>query len=57
LETHSTHVARPVPLHPRKHCLVATIDGALSEHAGELAAPLARMFDLHADPRKIAAKS
>jgi DNA-3-methyladenine glycosylase II len=44
-----------VRLHPRKHCLVATIDGALSEHAGELAAPLARMFDLHADPRKIAA--
>ncbi|GAB2897935.1 AlkA N-terminal domain-containing protein [Paraburkholderia jirisanensis] len=44
-----------VRLHPRKHCLVATVDGGLREHAGELAAPLARMFDLHADPRKIAA--
>jgi DNA-3-methyladenine glycosylase II len=44
-----------VRLHPRKHCVVATVDGALREHAGELAAPLARMFDLHADPRKIAA--
>jgi DNA-3-methyladenine glycosylase II len=41
--------------HPRRYCLVATIEGALGAHAGELAAPLARMFDLHAEPRKIAA--
>ncbi|MGH8777643.1 DNA-3-methyladenine glycosylase family protein [Paraburkholderia sp.] len=44
-----------VRLHPRKRCIVATIDGAASRHADALAAPIARMFDLHADPKKIAA--
>lgn len=44
-----------VRLHPRKRCIVATIEGAASRHADALAAPIARMFDLHADPKKIAA--
>ncbi|WP_144111353.1 DNA-3-methyladenine glycosylase family protein [Paraburkholderia sp. BCC1886] len=44
-----------VSLHPRKRCLVATIEGNVSRHADALAAPIARMFDLHAEPRKIAA--
>ncbi|PVX97521.1 DNA-3-methyladenine glycosylase II [Paraburkholderia unamae] len=41
--------------HARKHCLVVQIDGAVSAHAAALAAPLSRMFDLHADPATIAA--
>lgn len=41
--------------HPRKRCLVATVDGAASRHADALAAPIARMFDLHADPQAIGA--
>jgi DNA-3-methyladenine glycosylase II len=43
--------ARP---HERKHRLIVTVDGDASRHAGELAEPLARMFDLNADPREIA---
>jgi DNA-3-methyladenine glycosylase II len=42
--------ARP---HARKHRLVVTVDGEARHHADELAEPLARMFDLHADPRAI----
>ncbi|ASL44018.1 putative bifunctional transcriptional activator/DNA repair enzyme AlkA [Burkholderia sp. AD24] len=45
-----------VRLHPRKRCLVATIDGPASRHADALAAPIARMFDLRAEPKKIAAE-
>jgi DNA-3-methyladenine glycosylase II len=41
--------------HPRRHCIVATLDGAVSRHADALAAPIARMFDLHADPKSIGA--
>jgi len=41
--------------HPRKRCLVASIEGPVSRHADALAAPIAKMFDLHADPRKIGA--
>jgi len=41
--------------HPRRHCIVATIDGAASRHADTLAAPIARMFDLHAEPKVIGA--
>ncbi|HEY1995572.1 DNA-3-methyladenine glycosylase family protein [Paraburkholderia sp.] len=41
--------------HARKRCIVATIDGAANRHADALAAPIARMFDLHADPKAIAA--
>lgn len=44
-----------VRLHPRKRCLVASIEGPASRHADALAAPIAKMFDLHADPKKIAA--
>lgn len=44
-----------VRAHPRKRCLVVTIDGAASRHADVLAAPIARMFDLHADPKAIGA--
>jgi DNA-3-methyladenine glycosylase II len=40
--------------HDRKHRLIVTIDGEVARHADELAAPIARMFDLHADPRTIA---
>ncbi|MDR5760252.1 AlkA N-terminal domain-containing protein [Caballeronia sp. LZ035] len=40
--------------HARKHRLVVTVEGAAARHAQELAAPLSRMFDLHADPREIA---
>ena len=42
-----------VRLHPRKRCIVANIDGPASRHADALVAPIARMFDLHADPKKI----
>jgi DNA-3-methyladenine glycosylase II len=45
-----------VRLHPRKRCLVANIEGPVSRHADALAAPIARMFDLHADPKKIGAE-
>ncbi|MCC8393336.1 DNA-3-methyladenine glycosylase 2 family protein [Paraburkholderia sp. MMS20-SJTR3] len=44
-----------VRLHPRKHCIVASIDGPVSRHADALAAPVAKMFDLRADPKRIAA--
>ncbi|PQV47208.1 DNA-3-methyladenine glycosylase [Paraburkholderia sp. BL21I4N1] len=44
-----------VRLHPRKRCLMASIDGPASRHAEALAAPIAKMFDLHAEPKKIAA--
>ncbi|MFC0402435.1 DNA-3-methyladenine glycosylase family protein [Paraburkholderia rhizosphaerae] len=44
-----------VTRHPRKHCLIATIDGAAARHAQALAAPISRMFDLRADPRAIGA--
>ena len=44
-----------VRLHPRKRCLVASIEGPVSRHADALAAPIAKMFDLHADPKKIGA--
>ncbi|MGY6156966.1 DNA-3-methyladenine glycosylase family protein [Paraburkholderia graminis] len=41
--------------HPRKRCLVASIEGPVSRHADALAGPIAKMFDLHADPKKIGA--
>ncbi|SAK48215.1 alcohol dehydrogenase [Caballeronia temeraria] len=40
--------------HERRHRLVVTVGGAVARHAEDLATPLARMFDLHADPLKIA---
>jgi DNA-3-methyladenine glycosylase II len=43
-----------VRLHPRKRSIVANIEGPASRHAEALAAPVARMFDLRADPKKIA---
>ncbi|TDV11073.1 DNA-3-methyladenine glycosylase family protein [Paraburkholderia caballeronis] len=42
-------VSRP----PRRRCLVATIEGPVSAHAQQLAAPVARMFDLNATPAAI----
>ena len=42
--------------HARKRCLVASIDGPVSRHADALAVPIAKMFDLHADPKKIGAE-
>jgi DNA-3-methyladenine glycosylase II len=45
-----TLAARP---HEKKHRLIVTIEGDIRRHAEELAEPLARMFDLHADPREI----
>jgi DNA-3-methyladenine glycosylase II len=44
-----------VRLHPKKRCIVASLEGAVGQHAGALAAPIARMFDLHADPAAIRA--
>lgn len=41
--------------HPRKRCLVASIEGPVSRHVDALSAPIAKMFDLHADPKKIGA--
>jgi len=40
--------------HARKRCLVAQIDGPVSRHAAALAAPLGRVFDIHANPAAIA---
>jgi DNA-3-methyladenine glycosylase II len=45
-----------VCLHPRKRCVVASIEGPVSRHAEALAAPIAKMFDLRADPKKIGAE-
>jgi DNA-3-methyladenine glycosylase II len=45
-----------VRLHPRKRCLVASIEGPVSRHADALAIPIAKMFDLRADPKKIGAE-
>ncbi|MGF6569990.1 DNA-3-methyladenine glycosylase II [Paraburkholderia fungorum] len=42
--------------HPRKRCVVASIEGPVSRHADALAVPIARMFDLRADPKKIGAE-
>jgi DNA-3-methyladenine glycosylase II len=42
-----------VRLHPKKRCIVATIDGPAGRHADALATPIARMFDLHANPKAI----
>jgi DNA-3-methyladenine glycosylase II len=44
-----------VRLHPRKRCIVASIEGGAARHADALAAPIARMFDLRADPKAIGA--
>jgi DNA-3-methyladenine glycosylase II len=41
--------------HARKRCLVAQIDGPVSQHAAALVVPLARVFDIHADPAAIRA--
>ena len=45
-----------VRLHPRKRCLVASLEGPVSHHADALTAPIAKIFDLHADPKKIGAE-
>jgi DNA-3-methyladenine glycosylase II len=42
-----------VTRHPRRRCLVATLEGPVSAHAPALAAPISRMFDLRADPAAI----
>lgn len=42
--------------HPRKRCLVASIEGPASRHADALVTPIGKMFDLHADPKKIGAE-
>ncbi|WP_233804123.1 DNA-3-methyladenine glycosylase family protein [Paraburkholderia sp. HP33-1] len=44
-----------VRLHPRKRCIIASIEGPASRHADALSTPVAKMFDLRADPKKIAA--
>lgn len=41
--------------HPRRHCLVVTLDGPVSRHADSLAAHVAIMFDVGADPATIGA--
>ncbi|WP_179403023.1 AlkA N-terminal domain-containing protein [Burkholderia guangdongensis] len=46
-----------VERHPRKHCVVATVDGAAARYAdAAFAARLAAMFDLGADPHAIGAQ-
>jgi DNA-3-methyladenine glycosylase II len=45
-----------IRLHPRKRSIVASIEGPVAHHADALAAPIARMFDLHADPKAIGAR-
>ncbi|MDR5774311.1 AlkA N-terminal domain-containing protein [Caballeronia sp. LP006] len=54
IEWHGDEGTVEVRPHERKHRLVVTVDGNAQRHADELAEPLARMFDLHADPRRIA---
>jgi DNA-3-methyladenine glycosylase II len=39
--------------HPRRRCLVVQVEGPVSVHATALAAPLARMFDVAANPAAI----
>jgi DNA-3-methyladenine glycosylase II len=55
IDFHGASGTLAVRRHPRKRCLVVQIDGAASAHAAALAAPLARMFDVAADPAAIAA--
>ena len=47
--------ALSVRRHPRRRCLVATIEGPVRMHASALAAPIARIFDVAADPAAIGA--
>ncbi|KVO43046.1 3-methyladenine DNA glycosylase 2 [Burkholderia ubonensis] len=43
-----------VERHPRRHCLVATVEGAAARHVDDaFAARIASMFDLRADPAAI----
>ncbi|WP_027812237.1 DNA-3-methyladenine glycosylase family protein [Burkholderia cenocepacia] len=43
-----------VTKHPRKHCLIATVEGAVARHVDDaFAARVATMFDLGADPAAI----
>lgn len=42
-----------VRLHPKKRCIVASLEGEVGRHAEALATPIARMFDLRADPAAI----
>jgi DNA-3-methyladenine glycosylase II len=44
-----------VARHPRRRCLVATIEGPVSVHASALAERISRMFDVRADPAAIGA--
>ena len=39
--------------HPRRHCLVVTVRGPVSRHADALAAHVAIMFDVGANPATI----
>jgi DNA-3-methyladenine glycosylase II len=39
--------------HPKKRCIVATLEGEVGQHADALKAPIACMFDLRADPAAI----
>ncbi|WP_259294877.1 DNA-3-methyladenine glycosylase [Paraburkholderia sp. DHOC27] len=42
-----------VHLHPRRACLVVTLEGAVARHADALVEPLSRMFDTATDPHDI----
>jgi DNA-3-methyladenine glycosylase II len=55
VEWHGAAGVLTVRRHARKHCLVATIDGAASQHADTLAPHLAKMFDVGANPAAIGA--
>jgi DNA-3-methyladenine glycosylase II len=54
IEWHGAEGTIEARTHERKHRLIVSVEGDASLHADELAEPLARMFDLHADPKDIA---
>jgi DNA-3-methyladenine glycosylase II len=53
IEWHGETGTLAVRRHPRRHCLVVTVQGPASRHADALAAHVGVMFDVGADPARI----
>lgn len=53
IEWDNDHSTMEVRLHPRRKCLVVTLEGTIARHADALVAPLSRMFDTETDPKDI----
>ncbi|EGC98926.1 DNA-3-methyladenine glycosylase II, partial [Burkholderia sp. TJI49] len=54
VDSHGAAGRLTVTRHPRRHCLIATVEGAAARHVdAAFAARVASMFDLGADPAAI----